>query len=193
MRAQPGVSWSAGHEATLLVLLVAGVSMLLLASRTRLPYQLLLVLGGLVLAVIPGAPSVEMPPEIVLVAFLPPLLYVGAYYTSLRDLRANLRPIGLLSVGLVLTTTVVVAVVAHEAIDGLTWSSAFILGAVVSPTDAIAITAMAQRFGLPRRIVVVLEGRACSTTRRRSSPTASRSRPPSPARSRSPAPACTSS
>ena len=152
------MSWSAGNEATLLVLLVAGVSLLLLASRTRLPYQLLLVLGGLVLALIPGAPTVEMPPEIVLVAFLPPLLYVGAYFTSLRDLRANLRPIGLLSVGLVLTTTVVVAVVAHQAIGGLAWSSAFILGAVVSPTDAIAITALAQRFGLPRRIVVVLEG-----------------------------------
>jgi Na+/H+ antiporter len=152
------VSWSAGDEATLLVLLVAGVGLLLLASRTRLPYQLLLVLGGLVLALIPGAPTVEMPPEIVLVAFLPPLLYVGAYYTSLRDLRANLRPIGLLSIGLVLTTTIVVAVVAHAAIDGLAWPSAFILGAVVSPTDAIAITAMAQRFGLPRRIVVVLEG-----------------------------------
>jgi monovalent cation/hydrogen antiporter len=152
------VSWSAGNEATLLVLLVAGAGLLVLASRTGLPYQLLLVLGGVVLALIPGAPSVEMPPEIVLVAFLPPLLYVGAYFTSLRDLRANLRPIGLLSIGLVLTTTAVVAVVAHSTIHGLAWPSAFILGAVVSPTDAIAITAMAQRFGLPRRIVIVLEG-----------------------------------
>jgi Na+/H+ antiporter len=152
------VSWSAGHEATLLVLLVAVGGMLVLASRTGLPYHLLLVLGGLVLGLTPGAPTVEMPPEIVLVAFLPPLLYVGAYYTSLRDLRANLRPIGLLSVGLVLTTTLVVALVAHAAIGGLAWSSAFILGAVVAPTDAIAITALAQRFALPRRIVVVLEG-----------------------------------
>jgi CPA1 family monovalent cation:H+ antiporter len=152
------VSWSAGHEATLLVLLVAGGGMLVLASRTHVPSQLLLVLGGIALALIPGAPTVEMPPELVLVVFLPPLLYVGAYYTSLRDLRANLRDIGLLSVGLVLTTTVVVAVAAHAAIDGLAWSSAFILGAVVSPTDAIAVTAMGQRFGLPRRILVVLEG-----------------------------------
>jgi CPA1 family monovalent cation:H+ antiporter len=152
------VSWSAGHEATLLVLLVAGGGTLVLAARTRMPSQLLLVLGGAALALIPGAPTIEMPPELVLVVFLPPLLYVGAYYTSLRDLRANLRDIGLLSIGLVLTTTVVVAVVAHTAIDGLAWSSAFILGAVVSPTDAIAVTAMGQRFGLPRRIVVLLEG-----------------------------------
>jgi Na+/H+ antiporter len=152
------VSWSAGHEATLLLLLVGGGGVLLLASRTGLPYQLLLVLGGLVLAVIPGAPSVVMPPELVLVAFLPPLLYVAAYYTSLRDLRSNVRPIGLLSIGLVLATTAVVAVVAHLAIGGLAWSTAFVLGAVVSPTDAIAATAMAQRFSLPRRILVVLEG-----------------------------------
>jgi Na+/H+ antiporter len=152
------VSWSAGQEATLLLLLVAGGGMLVLASRTRVPYQLMLVLGGLLLALVPGAPTVEMPPEIVLVAFLPPLLYVGAYYTSLRDLRANLRPIGLLSIGLVLATTIVVAVIAHAAIHGLAWPSAFILGAVVSPTDAVAITSLAQRFGLPRRIVVVLEG-----------------------------------
>jgi monovalent cation/hydrogen antiporter len=151
------VSWSAGQEATLLLLLVAGGGTLVLASRTGVPYQLLLVLGGLLLALVPGAPTVELPPEIVLVAFLPPLLYVGAYFTSLRDLRANLRPIGLLSVGLVLVTTVAVALVAHVAFE-LAWPSAFILGAVVSPTDAVAITSLAQRFGLPRRIVVVLEG-----------------------------------
>jgi monovalent cation/hydrogen antiporter len=152
------VSWSAAHEATLLALLVAGGGLLVLASRIRVPYPLLLVIGGLLLAMIPGAPTVEMPPELVLVAFLPPLLYVAAFLTSLRDLRRNIRPIGLLSIGLVLTTTLVVAVVAHEAIHGLAWPAAFILGAIVSPTDAIAATAIAQRFGVPRRIVVVLEG-----------------------------------
>jgi Na+/H+ antiporter len=152
------VSWSAGHEATLLLLLVGGGGVLLLASRTGLPYQLLLVLGGLALALIPGAPSVVMPPELVLVAFLPPLLYVAAYYTSLRDLRSHATPIGLLSIGLVLATTAVVAIVAHTAIDGLAWSTAFVLGAVVSPTDAIAATAIAQRFGLPRQVLAVLEG-----------------------------------
>jgi CPA1 family monovalent cation:H+ antiporter len=152
------VSWSAGHEATLLLLLVGGGGMLLLASRLGLPYQLLLVLGGLALALIPGAPSVVMPPELVLVAFLPPLLYVAAYYTSLRDLRSNVRPIGLLSIGLVLATTGVVAVAAHLAIGGLGWPAAFVLGAVVSPTDAIAATALAERYSLPRRILIVLEG-----------------------------------
>jgi Na+/H+ antiporter len=154
----PAVSWSAAHEATLLLLLIAGGGLLVLASRIRVPYPLLLVLGGLALALIPGAPSVEMPPELVLVAFLPPLLYSAAFFTSLRDLRRNIRPISLLSIGLVLVTTVAVAVVAHAAIDGVAWSTAFILGAVVSPTDALAATVMAERFGLPRRVVVVLEG-----------------------------------
>ena len=124
-----------------------------------MPYPLLLVLGGLVLALIPGAPTVQMPPELVLVAFLP-AAPVRRARTSRRCAicAANIRPIGLLSIGLVLTTTVVVAVVAHEAIHGLDWPAAFILGAIVSPTDAIAATAIARRFGVPRRIVVVLEG-----------------------------------
>jgi monovalent cation/hydrogen antiporter len=89
---------------------------------------------------------------------LPPLLYSAAFFTSLRDLRANKRPIALLSIGLVLTTTVGVAVVAHALVNELTWPSAFVLGAVVSPTDPLAATVVARRLGIPRRIVAIIEG-----------------------------------
>jgi CPA1 family monovalent cation:H+ antiporter len=92
------------------------------------------------------------------VVFLPPLLYGAAFFTSLRDLRANLRPISMLAIGLVLATTVAVAVVAHAAVDGLSWGAAFVLGAIVSPTDPLAATAIARRIGVPRRLVTIVEG-----------------------------------
>ena len=93
---------------------------------------------------IPGLPHVALPPDVVLVAVLPPLLYSGAFFTSLRDLRANKRPISLLAFGLVATTMAAVAVVAHAWI-GLPWAVAFALGAIVSPTDALAATEIASR------------------------------------------------
>ncbi len=142
----------------ILVLLAAVAALATLAHRLRVPYPILLVLGGLVLGFVPGLPQVELKPELVFLLFLPPLLYVSALFTSWRDFRANLRAISLLAVGLVLMTTCVVAVVAHAAIEGLDWASAFVLGAIVSPTDAVAATAVAQRLGVPRRIVTVLEG-----------------------------------
>jgi CPA1 family monovalent cation:H+ antiporter len=111
----------------------------------------------LVLSFVPGLPRVELEPEVVFLLFLPPLLYVSALFTSWRDFRANLRPISLLAIGLVLMTTCVVAAVSHRAV-GLPWAAAFVLGAIVSPTDAIAATAVAQHLGVPRRIVTVLEG-----------------------------------
>jgi monovalent cation/hydrogen antiporter len=142
----------------LLALLIGVGALLVLAPLTRVPYPILMVLGGLVLSFAPGLPDFELPPELVLVAFLPPLLYLAAFFTSLRDLRANIQPIGLLSIGLVAATTVGVAVVAHEVVDGLPWSAAFVLGAVVSPTDPIAATSIASRLGAPRRIVTIVEG-----------------------------------
>jgi monovalent cation/hydrogen antiporter len=141
----------------ILILLAAVAALATLASRINIPYPILLVLGGLVLGFVPGLPRVDLEPEVVFLLFLPPLLYVSAIFTSWRDFRANLRPISLLAVGLVLMTTCVVAAVAHWAID-LPWASAFVLGAIVSPTDAIAATSVAQRLGVPRRIVTVLEG-----------------------------------
>ncbi|HEX4929920.1 MAG TPA: Na+/H+ antiporter [Gaiellaceae bacterium] len=142
----------------LLVLLVAGAGMLVLVPKLRIPYPILLVLGGLALGFAPGLPTIDLPPDLVLVGVLPPLLYGAAFFTSLRDLRANVRPVGLLAVGLVLLTIVVVAVVAHAIVPGLPWAAAFVLGAVVSPTDPIAATAIMHRLGAPRRIVNIVEG-----------------------------------
>ena len=142
----------------ILGLLLAVAVLATLASRLGVPYPILLVLGGLVLGFVPGLPPVELPPELVFLIFLPPLLYVSALFTSWRDFQANLRPISLLAVGLVIFTTCMVAVVAHAVIEDLTWAAAFALGAIVSPTDAIAATTVAQRLGVPRRIVTVIEG-----------------------------------
>lgn len=131
--------------------------MLALVPKLRVPYPILLVLGGLALGFAPGLPEIDLPPDLVLVGVLPPLLYGAAFFTSLRDLRANVRPVGLLAVGLVLLTMIMVAVVAHELV-GLPWAAAFVLGAVVSPTDPIAATAIMHRLRAPRRIVHVVEG-----------------------------------
>ena len=130
----------------------------MLVPKVRIPYPILLVLGGLALGFVPGMPDVELPPDLVLVGILPPLLYGAAFFTSLRDLRANWRPVGMLAVGLVLLTMVIVAVVAHAVVPDLTWGSAFVLGAIVSPTDPIAATAIMERLGAPRRIVNIIEG-----------------------------------
>jgi len=131
--------------------------LLILAGPLRIPYPILLVLGGLLLGFGPGVPRVTMSPEVVLFGILPPLLYVSAYSTGLRELRQNLRPISLLAVGLVATTTVGVALIAH-AITDLPWAAAFVLGAVVSPTDPIAATAIGRRLGVPRRLIDIIEG-----------------------------------
>jgi monovalent cation/hydrogen antiporter len=147
-----------GAELLLLLLMVAVAGLSILARPLGVPYPILLVLGGLVLGFIPGLPAVELSPELVLVLFLPPLLYVAAFFSSLRDLRADLRAISLSAVGLVLFTMGAVAVTAHALVDGLSWGAAFTLGAIVSPTDALAATAVARRLGVPRRLVTVLEG-----------------------------------
>ena len=132
--------------------------MLVLVPKLRVPYPILLVVGGLALGFAPGLPEIDLPPDFVLVGVLPPLLYGAAFFTSLRDLRANVRPVGLLAVGLVLLTIVVVAAVAHAIVPELPWAAAFVLGAVVAPTDPIAATAIMNRLGAPRRIVHIVEG-----------------------------------
>ena len=147
-----------GAELLLLLLMVAVAGLSILARPLGVPYPILLVLGGLLLGFVPGLPVVRLPPELVLVLFLPPLLYVAAFFSSLRDLRADLRAISLTAVGLVLATMSAVAVTAHALVDGLSWGAAFTLGAIVSPTDALAATAVARRLGVPRRLVTVLEG-----------------------------------
>jgi Na+/H+ antiporter len=139
-------------------LLGAVAAMLAIAPALRIPYPILLVLGGLAIGLVPGMPEVELRPELIFFGVLPPLLYGAAFFTSLRDLKANIRPIGLLALGLVVATTVGVAAVAHTFIDELTWQSAFVLGAIVSPTDPIAASAIARRLGVPRKLVAIVEG-----------------------------------
>lgn len=147
------------HEIeTVLALLVIVAALVMLARKFDVPYPIVLVLGGLLLGFVPGLPEVRLDPKIVFLLFLPPILYSAAVFTSFRQFRANLRPISLLAVGLVLTTTVAIAVVAHAAIEGLTWPAAFALGAIVSPPDAVAATAITRKLGVPQRIVTILEG-----------------------------------
>src|SRR5438046_6674020 len=149
------------HEQLILMtLLLAIAALLVVAPILRIPYPIFLVLGGLALGFVPGVPSLALPPDVVLIAVLPPLLYSSAFFTSLRDLRANAVAIGMLAIPLVIVTMTVVAVVAHQWIDSMSWSAAFVLGAIVSPTDPIAATAIMRRLGVPRRVVTVVEGEA---------------------------------
>jgi CPA1 family monovalent cation:H+ antiporter len=142
--------------ALVLVAAVAAVSGV--ARRVGVPSPFALVIVGLAVGYIPGTPQIELDPEVVLVLILPPLLYAAALSTAFADFRDNLRPIGLLSVGLVLVTTGVVGVVAHLVVPDLGLPAALALGAIVAPPDAIAATAIARKMALPRRILTILEG-----------------------------------
>jgi Na+/H+ antiporter len=146
-----------GLQLELLGVLVAVSALVVLSLVVRVPYPVALVVGGAALGFLPGAPHVALPPDLVLTILLPPLLYAAAFFSSLRDLQANLRPISLLAVGTVLLTMLGVAAVAHHLI-GLPWAVAFTLGAIVAPTDAVAATAIGSRLGLPRRLVTLIEG-----------------------------------
>jgi monovalent cation/hydrogen antiporter len=141
-----------------ILLLVAVLLLMTLARRVLIPYPILLVLGGLALSFVPTVPVVPLDPDLVFLVFLPPVLWAAAYFTSLREFTANLRPILLLAVGLVVATTVAVAVVAHLVVPGMPWPVAFALGAIVSPPDAVAATAIARRLRIPNRLVTILEG-----------------------------------
>jgi Na+/H+ antiporter len=147
------------HETEILILgLCVAIPMLSVIARLLgIPYPIVLVLGAIPLGYLPGVPDVELHPDLVLVIFLPPLLYVAAFFADLRALRADARALSLTSIGLVLVTTCVVAVVGHELID-LPWAVAFALGAIVSPTDPVAATAITRQLGAPRRLVNLVEG-----------------------------------
>ncbi len=143
---------------TVLTLLVGVTFLALVARRLGIPTPAVLLAGGVLVALLPGLPAVQFDPQLVFLVFIPPLLYRASLLASYRDARANLRPILLLGVGHVLFATVVVAGVAHLAVPGLPWASAFALGAVVSPPDVAAATAFVRRLPLPRRLVTILEG-----------------------------------
>jgi CPA1 family monovalent cation:H+ antiporter len=144
-------------EIVLVALFVSVAGLNAIARWLSVPYPIALVLGGLVLGLIPGMPEIELEPDLVLVVFLPPLLYAAAFFADLRALRTDIRAISMVSVGLVLMTMGAVAVIGHEAM-GLSWPLAFALGAIVSPTDPVAATAIMRQLGVPRRLVNVIEG-----------------------------------
>jgi monovalent cation/hydrogen antiporter len=139
----------------LLLAVVAGVAAA--ADRLKVPPAILLVLTGIGLAVVPGLPAVELDPELVLLLVLPPVIYSSAVAMSWREFRFNLRPITLLAFGCVVFTTIAVAAAAHLLL-GLAWPVGFVIGAIVSPPDAVAPLAVARRLQIPRRILIVLEG-----------------------------------
>ncbi|MFZ3500281.1 Na+/H+ antiporter [Streptomyces sp. 5.8] len=142
-----------------LVALVAGCAVVAgLARRTPVPAPLLLVAAGLAAAYVPGVPEYGLDPHIVLPLLLPPLLYTAAVDSSYLDLRANIRPVALLSVGYVLFATLVVGYAAYLLVPGLSLPVALVLGAVIAPPDAVAATAIARKLGLPNRITTILQG-----------------------------------
>ncbi len=141
-----------------LALLAAVVVCAIVAKRFDLPYPIVFVLGGLVIAVIPQIPTPQVNPDWIFFLILPPLLFSGGWATDLREFRQNARPIALLSIGLVVFTTCIVAWFAHTFVPGFPWAAAFVLGAIVSPPDAVAASAVFERFNVPRRVIVILEG-----------------------------------
>jgi Na+/H+ antiporter len=141
----------------LVLLLIAIAAVGVVAKRSSIPPAILLVLTGVVLALIPGLPAVRLAPDLVLLLVLPPLIYSSAVAMSWREFRFNLRPISLLAIGCVVFTTVAAAAATHWLL-GLSWPVGFVLGAIVSPPDAVAPLSIARRMQLPRRILVILEG-----------------------------------
>jgi Na+/H+ antiporter len=142
---------------SLIFLLGAAALLAQLARILKVPYPVFLVLGGLAIGFVPGLPALEIPPEVIFLVFLPPLLNYAAFFSSPRELRAHLRPIAFLAIGLVLLTMVAVALVVHVLI-GMPWAVAFVLGAILAPTDPVAAQAVFRRLGVPGRVGTIVEG-----------------------------------
>jgi CPA1 family monovalent cation:H+ antiporter len=146
-----------GKPEFILICLVAVGLLALAARKIRVPYPILLTVGGLGLALVPGVPTIHLDPQLVFDLFLPPLLYPAAVYTTWRDFRANLRPILLLAIGLVLATMTATAFLFHW-LTGLPLAVGFVFGALISPPDAVAALSVTKNMRVPRKIVVILEG-----------------------------------
>jgi CPA1 family monovalent cation:H+ antiporter len=141
-----------------LFLLLLSVALGWVARRLNFPYPIALVIGGAALGFLPELPQFPFDPQFILVLVLPPILYQAALLTSWRDFRANIRPIGLLAVGLVIATTLAIGAALKFVVPDIPWAAAFVLGAIVSPPDAVAATAILTRLNVPRRVVTILEG-----------------------------------
>ena len=147
------------HEAQLVLgLLIAVAALVTIARRLAIAYPIFLVIGGLVLGLVPGVPRIQVDPDLIFLIVLPPLLYIAAYFTPVRGLRANLGTVSSLAIGLVIASALAVAAVAHALIPSLPWSVACVLGAIVAPPDAVAATAITGRLAVPRQVVTILEG-----------------------------------
>ena len=140
------------------VLILAAALLVRLADLGKIPAPMVLVVGGLAIAFVPGLPSVELDPDTIFLVFLPPLVYAAGWRTSPQELRAVMRPLALLAVGLVFVAAAAVAVVAHALVPELSWAEAAILGAVLAPTDAVAATSIFRRLGAPERVRLLVEG-----------------------------------
>jgi len=134
------------------------IPLVALAKRANVPYPVALVLGGLALGFIPGLPQIELDPNLVLIIFLPPLLYWGAITAPTDVMRANAGQIWLLAIGLVIATTITVALVAHASIPHLAWAMAFVLGAIVAPTDELASLPVLDKMRVPRHLSAIVSG-----------------------------------
>ncbi|AWH86446.1 Na+/H+ antiporter [Flavobacterium album] len=143
----------------IIVMMLFGMVFLgILSNKYKFPFPIVLVLCGIVISVVPGLPAITLSPEVVFIIFLPPLLYYAAWNTSWHDFKGAIRPISLAAIGLVFFTTFAVAVAAHELIEGLSWPLAFLIGAIVSPPDAVAATSITKGLGLSPRVITILEG-----------------------------------
>ena len=155
-----GIPLSVHFSPVLLALAFATlvVAVTAFARRLPIPPPILQVVAGFLVGLVPGVAIPQLDPDLVFFVFLPPIIWAAAFFTSLRDFSANRRPITLLAIGLVLVTSAAVAMAARALFPGMTWPVAITLGAIVSPPDAVAATAIISRLPVPRRVIVVLEG-----------------------------------
>lgn len=147
------------ENVTIIIMMLFGIAFLgILSNKYHFPFPIVLVLCGIIISIVPGLPVIALSPEIVFVIFLPPLLYHASWHTSWHDFKGAIRPISLAAIGLVFFTTLAVAVVAHELIDDISWPIAFLIGAIVSPPDAVAATSITKGLGLNPRLLTILDG-----------------------------------
>ena len=146
------------HIESILVLMLAATLLVRVADYGKVPAPIVLVVGGLAIAFVPGLPTIELDPDTIFLVFLPPLVFSAGWRTSPRELRTVTRPLGLLAIGLVFLTAAVVAVVAHALVPELSWAEAAILGAILAPTDAVAPISIFRRLHAPDRVRLLVEG-----------------------------------